>query len=91
MNHAQIDAGQLGEFISGLFDVMFAFSLALERAGLLDRAEIVDMLRHVQEQVTAQQGPSPRTLIADLMLKAFDVPHVGADARSRLRVIDGGG
>jgi hypothetical protein len=34
----------IGHFVAGCLDVLFGFSLALERKGLLDRSEIVDTL-----------------------------------------------
>ncbi len=92
---------EMGAFVLGCLDVVFAFSLALERNGLLDRREIADVLTRVAEQSAAQQGSTTsRAAVAQAMLTAFQTPiptgqarglkaH-GADARSRLRVIDGG-
>jgi hypothetical protein len=83
----------LGPIITGVLDVLLAFSIALERRGLLTRAEIADTLRTVKDQVEAQEGdrPTRRTAVADWLLPVFDAPIAGADARSRLHVIDGGG
>jgi hypothetical protein len=87
-----IAAVDLGAFASGMLDVLFAFSLALERKGLLDRAEIVEILRQVTAQVEAQEGtPTKRGAVAELMLQAFDMPVAGEQARARLRLVDGGG
>jgi hypothetical protein len=69
---------------------VFAFTLAMERKGLLTRSEVAEALRYVIKDVAAQEGVTARTVVAELMLQAFDAPAAGADARSRLRVIDGG-
>jgi hypothetical protein len=75
-----------------MLDVVFAFSLALERKGLLARSEIVDTLTAVKAQVAAQEGPaSKRGAVAELMLQAFRLPVAGEQVRARFRVVDGGG
>jgi hypothetical protein len=58
---------------------------------LLERFEIVKTLQSVKTDAERQQGgPCKRTLIAEMMLAAFGAPMAGAQARSRLRVINGG-
>jgi hypothetical protein len=80
---------EMGNFVLGCLDVVFAFSLALERRGLLQRAEIVEMLEQVQSQAAAQPGgPTTRTEVARLIREAFDMPVAGAQARARLRLVD---
>ncbi|HEY3909263.1 MAG TPA: hypothetical protein VGM07_05170 [Stellaceae bacterium] len=92
MNRMDLSSDQIVPFICGALDVVFAFSIALERRGLLTRAEIVETLRAAQVQIEAQDGPQPtaRAGVVDLMLKAFDMPVDGEQARSRFTVIDGG-
>lgn len=90
MTEGQFKSDELGEIINGILDVLLAFSLALEARGVLSRAEIAAMLGAIRQQAEAQQGPSKRTLIAELMQAVFDLPQGGADARSRLRLVDGG-
>ncbi len=82
-------SADLGAFASGMLDVIFAFSIVLERKGLMDRAEIVDTLRQVQAQTT-RDGPAARSTVVDLMLQAFNIPVAGEQARARLTVIAGG-
>ncbi len=90
MRRADIAAGQLAPAISGLFDVVFAFAIVLERRGLLSRADIAETLRTVQVQIAEQEGPaSARAVIAELMIAAFDLPTAGPAARARFTVIDG--
>jgi hypothetical protein len=92
MNRRTIAAAELGAFAGGMLDVLFAFTLALERKGLLDRAEIVDTLTQVKRQVEAQEGAATkRSAVAELMLQALDMPVAGAQARARLRLVDGSG
>jgi len=89
LNQATIAADELGAFAGGMLDVLFAFSLALERKGLLDRSEIVDVLRQVKDQVAAQEGTSiKRGAVAELMLQALDTPVAGTQARARLRIVE---
>ena len=89
MNRRAIAAAELGAFASGMLDVLFAFTIALERKGLLDRAGIVDTLRQVKDQVEAQEGAATqRSAVAELMLQALDMPVAGAQARARLRLVD---
>ena len=89
MNRRSIAATELGAFASGMLDVLFAFTIALERKGLLDRAAIVDTLRQVKDQVEAQEGAATqRSTVAQLMLRALDMPVAGAQARARLRLVD---
>ena len=89
LNRTTIPAVDLGAFAGGMLDVLFAFTIALERKGLLDRAELVDVLRQVKDQVAAQEGTSTkRGAVAELMLQAFDMPVAGDQARSRLRLVD---
>jgi hypothetical protein len=92
MQRVHIQGGELGALISGLLDVVFAFSLALEQKGLLDRSGIVATLARVQQQLQAQEGPtSRRSAVAELMLQAFRLPVAGEQARARFRVIAGDG
>jgi hypothetical protein len=80
-----------GHFLLGCLDVVFAFSLALEKKGLLDRSEIVDTLTQVRDQSLAQEGRrTARTAVAEVMLQAFAMPVAGDQARGRLRVLEGG-
>jgi hypothetical protein len=44
MNRADLTSDQLGAFASGLLDVLYAFSIVLERRGLLARTEIAEAL-----------------------------------------------
>jgi hypothetical protein len=81
---------EIGYFVLGCLDVVFAFSLALEKKGLLDRSEIVDALTQVREQSLAQEGrKTSRTAVAEVMLQAFAMPVAGEQARARLRVVEG--
>jgi hypothetical protein len=91
MNHVKLQADQLGAFACGMMDVIFAFSIVLERHGLLQRAEIADVLAEVQQQAQKQDGqPTARTLVATLMRQSFGLPVAGEQARARFKVIDGG-
>jgi hypothetical protein len=48
-------------------------------------SEIAEALRYAIDDATAQEGGrTDRTIVAELMLEAFDAPAAGADARSRL-------
>jgi hypothetical protein len=90
-NRIDLQSSEIGAFVTGALDVLFAFSLALECKGLLTRAEIVDALTQVQHQIEAQEGGSTkRTAVASLMLEAFRMPVAGDQARARWRVVDGG-
>jgi hypothetical protein len=91
LNHETIRSDQIGSFLSGILDVLFGFSIVLERRGLLTRAEIAAALREMQAQIEAQEGglDSARKVVVDLMLKAFELP-IAVDMRARLQVIDGG-
>jgi hypothetical protein len=93
MNHADVKGEDLSAFLSGFLDVLFAFSIVLERRGVLTRQEIADALGEVQEQIEEQEGqPDPvRAKVAQLMRQAFDLPFAGDQARARLRLVDGGG
>lgn len=74
-----------GHFLLGALDVVFAFSLALEKKGLLDRSEIVDALTKVQEQILAQEGrKTSRTAVVEVMLQAFALAVADDQARTRL-------
>jgi hypothetical protein len=87
LNGKTLPADQLGAFLSGMLDVVFAFSIALERSGLLARAEIVDVLREVQALIAAEGGDSTaRNAVVELMLLAFDRPAAGASMRDRWQV-----
>ena len=91
MTRTQIPDDQIGAFASGMLDVLFAFAIVLERRGLLARSEIAAALAVVQKQAEEQEGKrTARTLVAELMRKAFDLPFAGEQARARLTVIDGG-
>lgn len=82
MNRVQIPVAELGAVVSGVLDVVFAFALALERAGLLDRAAIVDVLIRIKEQIAAQEGTSSkRGVVADLLLQALQLPATAADQK----------
>ena len=82
---------EVRSYLLGALDVLFAFSLALEKRGLLQRAEIVDMLDQVQHQAAAQEGGStPRIVVAQLMREAFGLPVAGEQVRAGFRVLDGG-
>jgi hypothetical protein len=86
MNKTTVTLGDLGAVVSGIFDVIFAFTIALERKRVLERGEIVDVLKQVAAQEAA---PTARAALADLMLKAFDTPVAGDQARARLRLVLG--
>jgi hypothetical protein len=87
----RVPPDEIGHFVLGCLDVVFAFSLALEKKGLLDRAEIVDALTQVKEQSLAQEGRrTARTAVAEIMVQALRLPVAGDQARARLRVLDGG-
>lgn len=89
MNRLAMSSEDLAAFASGMLDVLFAFSLALERKGLLLRSEVVELLDQVQEQVDEREGcPTPRRAVATLMLQAFALPLAGD--RSGFQVIVGG-
>jgi hypothetical protein len=91
LNHETIRSDQLGAFLSGMLDVIFGFTIVLERRGLLTRAEIAAALREMRAQIEAQEGPdTARNAVVDLMLTAFDLPIAGVDARSRFQLIAGG-
>ena len=91
MQRTTIANVDLGAFASGMLDVVFAFSVVLERKGLLSRSEIADTLRQVKAQVEAQEGVgTKRAAVAELMLQAFDMPVAGDQARARLQVVEGG-
>ncbi len=86
-----LQADQLGAFVSGALDVIFAFSIALERKGLLERRELVNVLQAVQAQIGEQEQDQPgRKLVVDVMLQAFALPVAGDQVRARWQVIDGG-
>ncbi len=82
----------LGPVVTGVFDVMLALTLALERKGYLVREEIAAVLTTVKEQIEAQEGgPTMRTRLAEWLLPVFKAPVAGEQARARLTVINGGG
>jgi hypothetical protein len=58
------------------------------------REEIAAVLDQVRKNAEKQEGGSlKRTVIAELMISAFNIPAAGPDARSRrrvMRVITGG-
>jgi hypothetical protein len=92
LNRVHIPGSEIGAVIGGVLDVIFAFAITLERAGLLDRSAIADTLTKVKEQTAAQKGPSSaRGTVAELMLQALKLPVAGEQARTRLRVIAGDG
>jgi hypothetical protein len=75
-------------FVLGALDVVFAFSLALERRGLLSRGEIVEALAQVEQQQLDQEGgPTARTAVCATMRQAFAMPVAGEQARRGWRVI----
>jgi cell division protein FtsB len=92
MNNADVKGEDLSAFLSGFLDVLFAFSIVLERRGVLTREEIAAALGEVQRQIAEQEGRQEpaRAKVADLMRQAFSLPLAGAQARARLRLIDGG-
>lgn len=92
MNDAHITSDELGAFVSGALDVIFALTIVLERRGLLTRAEIVDTLAEVQDQIAGQDGPQrlARGTVVELMRKAFNLPMAGDQVRARWEVINGG-
>jgi hypothetical protein len=53
-NRIDLQSSEIGAFVTGALDVLFAFSLALECKGLLTRAEIVDALTQVQHHRSAR-------------------------------------
>jgi len=75
--------GDLGPIIVGVFDAIFAFSVALEQKGLLTRLEIAAVLRAMKKQIERQEGhPTPRTLLIERLLPVFETPFAGVLARA---------
>jgi hypothetical protein len=78
-------------YLLGALDVLFAFSLALEKRGLLWRAEIVEMLDQVEAQQVQQEGGSTaRGAVVHLLRQAFAMPVAGEQVRAGFRLVDGG-
>jgi hypothetical protein len=78
------------KLFSGMLDVLFAFARCLELKGALTRGEIADLLETARGDIERQEGgASARTFVVDRMIEAFRMPVAGADARSRLRIVDG--
>jgi hypothetical protein len=90
--HGSVPNEQLPQVLNGMLDVLFAFSIALERKGLLSRGEIVAVLEAVKAQTTEWTGGTTpaRALIADLMIQAFEIPVAGEQVRQSWQVVDGG-
>ena len=80
----------LGLVINGVLDVIFAFAMTLERKGVMERCELATMFRFVSDQATKQSGRTKRTLIAEMMIEAFEMPVAGDQVRERWQVVDGG-
>jgi len=81
---------ELGKIVNGVFDVVYAFALALDAKGIISRAEIGGILRQVVAAAERQEGgPTARTALAELTQKAFDAPLAGAQARAQLRLVEG--
>ncbi len=80
-----------GLMLNGVLDVLFALAMTLERKELMSRSELAAMLRFVESQATAAQGGrTKRTLIAEIMIEAFEMPIAGDQVRAGWQVIDGG-
>jgi len=56
LDRALLGALRVGAFASGMLDLIFAFSLALERAALLDRSQIVEHPRDGQAPDRCARG-----------------------------------
>lgn len=91
VKNATCAAEEVAGFLAGALEVLYALCFVLERNGLLTRQQIADTLATVQAQIVAQEGPSKRTAVAELMVEAFRLPTAGAEARARFRVIAGDG
>jgi hypothetical protein len=75
----------------GLADCLFALCRLLEIKGLLTRAELAELLTEAREAIIAQEGGvNGRVAVADFLIRAFQMPVAGEDARSRWQVLDGG-
>jgi hypothetical protein len=91
LNRVHIPGNEIGAVVGGVLDVIFAFAITLERAGLLDRSAIVETLNQVKEQIAEQGLSSKRGAVAELMLQALKLPVAGKQTRARFRVIAGDG
>lgn len=83
------------EVISGMADCIFAFGQLLANKGLLDRSELAAAFSEAVKSGTAQQegfggNVESRILMASILAGVFSAPLAGEQARSRLRVVDGG-
>ena len=86
-----IPGDEIGPFLAGIVDLVFAFAISLERNGLLPRAEIVRVLDEVEAQQVQQEGRSTaRGAVVHLLRDAFAMPVAGAQVRAGFRVLDGG-
>jgi hypothetical protein len=82
---------EVRSYLLGALDVLFAFSLALEKRGVLQRAEIVEMLDQVEVQQVQQEGGSTaRGAVVHLLRQAFAMPVAGDQVRAGFRVLPGG-
>ena len=86
-----IPQDEIGPFLAGVTDVVFGFAVALERAGLFTRAEIVSVLDEIEAQQVAQEGRSTtRGAVVHLLRQAFAIPLAGERVERPFRLIDGG-
>ena len=86
-----IPGDDIGPFMVGVVDIVFALALALEAKGLLARTEIVALLDDIEAQQLAQEGRSTaRGAVVHLLRHAFAMPTAGEQVRALFRVIAGG-
>lgn len=91
MSRAIIPPDEHIAFLAGVVDVIFAFAISLERAGVLPRAQIAAVLDEVEKQQVQQEGRSTtRGAVVHLLRQAFELPVAGAQVRAGFRVVPGG-
>ena len=82
----------LAAIVQGLFDVIAALAHALERRGVVRRAEIAEVLREMAERAESNDDAiGTRSLLVNWMADYLELPNAGADARSRFQIFEGGG
>jgi hypothetical protein len=82
----------LAAIVQGFFDVVAALAHALERRGVVRRAEIAEVLREMAERAKSNDDAiGTRSLLVNWMADYLDLPNAGADARSRFQIFEGGG
>ena len=82
----------LAAIVQGFFDVVAALAHALERRGVVRRAEIAEVLREMAERAKSNDDAiGTRSLLVNWMADYLELPNAGADARSRFQIFEGGG